>query len=135
MRRTALVFCATFVLAVALSFTRDVSAQQPPVATAGARLAWDYADADIAAGAVVRFEMQVDAGAWSDVGMTKLAGAAATYAAPIPALQTGQHTVPLYRHGRILGDGCKAIRRLRTIGLHVQTLTVDGERAYQRSMS
>jgi hypothetical protein len=94
MKRTALVFCATFVLAFALSFTRGVSAQQqPPVATAGAQVAWDYADADIAAGAVVRFEIQVDVGAWSDVGMTKLAGAAATYAAPIPALQTGQHTV------------------------------------------
>jgi hypothetical protein len=106
MKRVSLVLLLVSVLDISLGVTvrasdkpatpvlaTTASMQAPPVATAGQSIGWDYTDADVAAGGVVRFELQVDGGTWSNVGMTKVAGSTLTYSTPIPALTTGEHTV------------------------------------------
>lgn len=71
----------------------ETDSQQPPVATSTASIGWDYSDADVASGGVIRFELQVDGGTWTDVGMHRIAADATTYSTPVPALQPGQHSV------------------------------------------
>lgn len=81
------------------AFLLSVVLQSPPVATASQSFAFDYKDADLTAAGVIRFEEQVDSGAWIAIGIPPKANdaqtpaGASTYAAPIPALVTGAHTV------------------------------------------
>lgn len=79
----------------------NVAAQSPPppVATASQSFGVDYKDADLSAGGVVRFEQQIDAGAWASLTIPPKANDAltpagsSTYKTPIPAMTTGAHTV------------------------------------------
>jgi hypothetical protein len=90
MRKTILV--GVFVLVL----TALASAQ---VAVSGDKFGWDYAAADITQYSVVRFEIQVDGGAWASVGLPtpftnpQTAAGKQTYAVPFPAMQPGQHTI------------------------------------------
>jgi hypothetical protein len=59
---------------------------------------WTYATADIEAGEVNRFELQIDDGAWTDVGRMASADQSGgsegltVYETPVPALKLGAHT-------------------------------------------
>lgn len=82
-----------------VTVTVRMETQDPPVAQAGQSFAWDYADADLSAGAVTRFEIQIDGGTFTSVGMAQTftdpdtPSGAKSYKTPIPALTTGSHTV------------------------------------------
>lgn len=68
----------------------------PPVGSSGYFFAFDYSDADFTAGAVTRFEMQLDANAFASVGIptnTVPITGGKTYKVPIPAITPGAHTV------------------------------------------
>lgn len=77
---------------------RGAMLQNPPVAQAGQSFAWDYADADLSAGAVTRFEIQIDGGSFTSVQMAQAftdaqtPSGAKSYKVAIPALTTGSHT-------------------------------------------
>jgi hypothetical protein len=93
MRRLTALISVLFLLTVGLA------AQAPPVATATQAFGFNYADADLATFSVVRFELQIDGGAWTSVAIPAKANdaltpaGASTYRVPIPALTTGSHTV------------------------------------------
>lgn len=78
-----------------LIVTHTVKAQ---VAQPGQSFAFDYPDSERPS--IMRFEMQIDGGSWTDIGIptrtfvdqNTLAGHT-TYAQPVPALPTGPHTV------------------------------------------
>jgi hypothetical protein len=60
------------------------------------RFAWDYPDADLASGAVTRFEVKYDDGAFTSVGIpTETADipGGKTYKVQFSALKPGTHTV------------------------------------------
>ena len=87
----------SFLLALALYAVPAFA--QPPIAAATQSFAFDYKTTDLTASAVVRFELQVDGGAWVNVNIPATSDDAQTpvgshsYAVPIPALVTGNHTV------------------------------------------
>ena len=91
----------TWLLAVVcvLGLAGTLTAQQAPPAVAGDKFAWDYVEADIASYGVNRFEIQVDAGAWTAVGIPAAFTDAQTgagkksYSVPFPAMQPGNHTI------------------------------------------
>lgn len=84
-----------------LCMPRTAAAQSPapPVATASQAFGFDYKDADLTTFSVIRFEMQMDAGAFVSVNLPIKASDAltpvgsSTYKVPIPALTTGSHVV------------------------------------------
>lgn len=80
-------------VALLAGFMPAGAAAQPPVAVAGQSFAWDYLDADVASGAVVRFEIRIDQddATLTDAGMSRI-GTAESYSTPIPALTSGDHT-------------------------------------------
>lgn len=88
-------------LALLLWWNSNVAAQSPPppVATALQSFGFDYKDADLSAGGVVRFEQQIDSGAFASIAIPPKANDAqtqpgnSTYKTPVPALTTGPHTV------------------------------------------
>jgi hypothetical protein len=67
-------------------------------APAAKTFVWTYATADIDAGEVNRFELQIDDGAWTDVGRMASADQSGgsegltVYETPVPALKLGAHT-------------------------------------------
>lgn len=66
-----------------------VSAQAP--VTKNNTFVFDYSDAEIASGGVIRFEMQIDNTPWATADLlSKVAG---VYKVAIPALTVGQHFV------------------------------------------
>lgn len=97
---------------------------QVPVAVAGDRIAWDYKDADLSNYAVNRFEIQIDSGAWTSVGIPTQTTATAdgkTYLVPFPALQPGNHTVSVRACN---ADLCSA--GLGPLGFKLAVVPVDG---------
>lgn len=90
----AMRYLAALVVAL-VALVPSVAAAQPPLATADQSFAWTYLDSDVALGAVVRFELRLDAEAFADVMMVPYTenGATEEYQAPIPATTTGNHTV------------------------------------------
>jgi hypothetical protein len=88
-------------LCVLLLFALSVPviAQQAPPVLSGDRFAWDYVEADLVAYSVDRFEVQIDAGGWTPVGIPAAFTDALTqagkksYAIAFPATQPGNHTI------------------------------------------
>lgn len=87
----------------------------PPVATASQSFGFDYKDSDFTAGAVVRFEMQIDAGSFTSILIppkqndTSTPAGSSTYKVPIPALTTGTHTVSFRAcNAQLCGDASVA---------------------------
>lgn len=73
-----------------------LAAQAPPPVIGGQFFGFDYQDADLASAAVVRFEMQIDSGTWTTVGIpsdTLPITGGKTYKVPVPAITPGNHTV------------------------------------------
>jgi hypothetical protein len=90
----------TLVLLVAL-FAVPVIAQQAPPVISGDRFAWDYVEADLATYSVDRFEVQIDSGTWTPVGIpvaftdARTQAGKKSYAIPFPATQPGNHTITI----------------------------------------
>ena len=55
--------------------------------------AWDYSDQHFGEFNVVRFEVRIDAGPPSAVGIPILPGESQSYSAPIPVMPIGQHAL------------------------------------------
>ena len=83
-------------VAMVVGLATGAAAQTP--ATPGQAFAFDYLTADLATYSVVRFEQQIDGGAWTDQGIPTVANdaqtpaGATTYRVAIPALTPGAHT-------------------------------------------
>jgi hypothetical protein len=100
-----------------LCMTGIASAQTPPppVATASQSFGFDYKDADLSAGGVVRFEMQIDTATFTSVAIppkgndAQTPAGSSTYVVPIPALTTGNHTVSFRAcNAQLCGDASPA---------------------------
>jgi len=88
-----------FVLALALLIASPVvvQAQTPPVVNTGHFFAWDYLATELTAGAVERFELQLDGGTWVSAGMNTATDASTpaghvTFRVPIPSMTPGTHS-------------------------------------------
>lgn len=89
-----------------------IDLQTPPVATPGQAFGVDYPDAAFTAGGVTRFELLIDAGTWTDVGLPtkqndpQTPAGSSTYRIPIPAVTPGTHTVSVRACNTVLcGSG------------------------------
>ena len=87
-----------------LAFTTDVPAQSPS-ATQSSLLAWDYPDELLVGSQVVRFELRVDQGVRSEVGLSAIASEPESYFAQVPATTVGQHLLEVRACG---AGGCGA---------------------------
>lgn len=83
----------------------------PPVAVASQSFGFDYVIANLSTFSVVRFEQQIDGGAWVSVAIPPTANdpqtpvGSNTYKTPIPALVTGNHTVAFRAcNAQVCGD-------------------------------
>ena len=75
-----------------------VASAQAPQATATSKYTWDFSDANLAAAQVTRFEISVDGGPFTTVGLPAAFVNAQTgpgmmsYSSPVGALTQGNHT-------------------------------------------
>jgi len=102
--------------ALMLALVLTGAVQDPPDVVPGNYLLWDYPNDALANGAVVRFEVQLDAGTWTGVGLpvqvsqlpaaarAKLNAQAAltdqTYALLFPAMTPGDHEIAVRACGK-----------------------------------
>ena len=61
--------------------------------TLGHAFAWNYPDQSVEEFNVVRFELRIDEGPPSSVGMSVLPGELQTYITPLPVMPIGQHVL------------------------------------------
>lgn len=108
-----------------------VQAIPPPIVTANQFFGFDYKPGDITAFAIVRFEIQVDTGAWTSVAIPPKANDAQTlagydtYKTPIPAMVPADHTVLVRAcNAQLCGDASAPF----TFTLAVKPPTVAGLR-------
>lgn len=86
-------------MAMAVVLVMATGAQAQGQATPGQAFAFDYETAAMTTYSVVRFEQQVDGGAWADIGIPEVSNdgqtptAHTTYRVAIPALTPGAHAV------------------------------------------
>ena len=81
------------ILLTLLLLARPVLAQTPIVPAPATFVAWDYTDTDLAAGAVVRFELAIDGTGASVTPAASKITEAMSYKYALPPMNPGDHVI------------------------------------------